>query len=76
LLKNFKKRVDGHDDDINMIIYRWAPDDAMDTHPDYLKVVFKFILNAFEECEKELRPQGRSYSLEQTKEEVINQTLI
>ncbi|KAG7627003.1 unnamed protein product [Arabidopsis thaliana] len=50
-------------------LQRWAPDDAMDTHPDYLKVVFKFILNAFEECEKELRPQGRSYSLEQTKEE-------
>lgn len=53
-----------------MMMYRWAPDDAMETHPDFLKFVFKFMLDTFKDCQRELKPQGRSYSLEETKEEV------
>jgi len=58
-----------------MMMYRWAPDHAMDKQPDYLKFVFKFILDTFEEFEKELRPEGGSFGVCATIEEVINQTL-
>ncbi|CAH2061305.1 unnamed protein product [Thlaspi arvense] len=45
-------------------VERWAPNDAM---PDFFKFVFKFISDAFEDCERELRSQGRYYSFEETK---------
>ncbi|KAG7632986.1 Terpene synthase N-terminal domain [Arabidopsis suecica] len=48
---------------------RWAPDHAMDKQPDYLKFVFKFILDTFEEFEKELRPEGGSFGVCATIEE-------
>lgn len=56
-------------------ICRWASDDAMGRQPEFLKFVFNFILNAFEEFERELRPEGRSYDVEATIEEVTNETL-
>ncbi|CAF2130487.1 hypothetical protein HID58_012397 [Brassica napus] len=48
---------------------RWAPDKDMDTQPDYLKFVFKFILDAFKDFEREVRSEGRSYSVKGTIEE-------
>ncbi|KAF8102594.1 hypothetical protein N665_0198s0292 [Sinapis alba] len=48
---------------------RWAPDDAMDSHPGFLNFVFKFMLDVFEDCERELRLQERTYSVEATKDE-------
>ncbi|CAA0395900.1 unnamed protein product [Arabidopsis thaliana] len=48
---------------------RWAPDDAMDKQPHYLKFVFKFIVDCFEEFERELASEGRSYSVKATREE-------
>ncbi|CAN7140145.1 unnamed protein product [Brassica rapa subsp. narinosa] len=48
---------------------RWAPDDAMDSHPGFFKFVFKFMLDVFEDCERELRLQKRSYSVEETRDE-------
>ncbi|CAH8326921.1 unnamed protein product [Eruca vesicaria subsp. sativa] len=48
---------------------RWAPDHNMDKQPDYLKFMLNSILNTFEELERELRPEGRLYSLDATKDE-------
>ncbi|KAG2263351.1 hypothetical protein Bca52824_070430 [Brassica carinata] len=48
---------------------RWAPDNDMDRQPDYLKFVFKFVLDVFEEFEREVRSEGRSYSIKATQEE-------
>ncbi|KFK26233.1 hypothetical protein AALP_AA8G220300 [Arabis alpina] len=48
---------------------RWAPDHAMDQQPDYLKFVFTFILDTFEEFRKELSPEGTPYSVKATIEE-------
>ncbi|KAL1223178.1 putative terpenoid synthase 16 [Cardamine amara subsp. amara] len=47
---------------------RWAPDDAMDKQPDYLKFVLHFVMDTLNECERELEQQGRSYSFKKTKE--------
>ena len=58
------------------MMYRWAPDDAMDSHPGFFKFVFKFMLDVFEDCERELRLQKRSYSVEETRDEVTNQSNI
>lgn len=60
---------------ISMML-RWAPDDAMDKQPHYLKFVFKFIMGCFEEFERELASEGRSYSVKATLEEVTRQTLV
>lgn len=57
---------------IMMMMYRWAPDKAMDKQPDYLRFVWKFILYTFEEFQRELGPEGRSYSVNATIEEVTN----
>jgi len=59
-----------------MMMYRWAPNDAMDKQPDYLKIVLNFILKTFEVFQKELEPEGRSYTVKATIEEVTNQTLL
>ncbi|KAG7542142.1 Isoprenoid synthase domain superfamily [Arabidopsis thaliana x Arabidopsis arenosa] len=48
---------------------RWAPDQEMDKQPDYLRFVLNFILDTFEEFERELRTNGRSYSVNATIEE-------
>ncbi|KAG7658582.1 Isoprenoid synthase domain superfamily [Arabidopsis suecica] len=48
---------------------RWAPNDAMDKQPDYLKIVLNFILKTFEVFQKELEPEGRSYTVKATIEE-------
>nr|AAM91652.1 putative terpene cyclase [Arabidopsis thaliana] len=48
---------------------RWAPDHSMDKQPEYLKSVLKVILDTFQEFEKELSPEGRSYSVKYTIEE-------
>ena len=37
------------------MMYRWAPDYAMEKQPDYLKFVFNVVLDIFEEFERELR---------------------
>ncbi|CAL9226170.1 unnamed protein product [Arabidopsis halleri] len=42
---------------------RWAPDHSMDKQPEYLKSVLKVILDTFQEFENELRPEGRSFSV-------------
>lgn len=65
--------IDQYDNDMVMV-YRWAPDDAMDSHPDFLKFGFKFMVDCFEDCERELRLQERTYSVEETRDEVTNQT--
>jgi len=57
-------------------ICRWALDDTMERHPEFLTFVFNFILNVFEEFEEEARPEGRSFGVEATREEVTNQTLL
>jgi len=59
-----------------MMMHRWAPDHSMDKQPEYLKSVLKVILDTFQEFEKELSPEGRSYSVKYTIEEVTNQTLV
>lgn len=43
-----------------MMLYRWAHDHTMDKQPDYLKVTLNFMLDTFEEFERELGPDGRS----------------
>ncbi|KAL0890037.1 hypothetical protein Bca101_014020 [Brassica carinata] len=48
---------------------RWAPDKDTDTQPDYLKFVFKFILDVFKDFEREVGSEGRSYSVKGTIEE-------
>ncbi|CAN6825794.1 unnamed protein product, partial [Brassica oleracea] len=48
---------------------RWTYDPAMDKQPEYLKAILNFILDTFEDFEKELRPGGKPYSLEANIEE-------
>ncbi|KFK23796.1 hypothetical protein AALP_AAs42715U000100 [Arabis alpina] len=49
---------------------RRAPDHAMDKQPDYMKFVFNFTLDTFEEFESERRPEGTvPYSVKATIEE-------
>ncbi|KAL0834401.1 hypothetical protein Bca101_086290 [Brassica carinata] len=48
---------------------RWAPDKDMDKQPDYLKFVFKFILDVFKDFEREVGSEGRSYIVKSTVEE-------
>ncbi|CAH8390878.1 unnamed protein product [Eruca vesicaria subsp. sativa] len=48
---------------------RWAPDKDMDTQPDYLKFVFKLILDVFKDFEGQVGSEGRSYSVKGTIEE-------
>ncbi|KAG2244695.1 hypothetical protein Bca52824_093463 [Brassica carinata] len=50
-------------------IERWAPDKNMDKQPNYLKFVFKFILDLFKDFEREVGSEERSYSVESTVEE-------
>ncbi|KAG2318421.1 hypothetical protein Bca52824_011634 [Brassica carinata] len=49
---------------------RWSPDHAMDKQPEYLKAVLNFILDTFEDFEKELRPGGKPCSVEANIEEL------
>ena len=56
------------------LLYRWAPDDDMDRQPNYLKFLFKFIVDCFEEFEREMMLEGNSYCVEATKKEVTCQT--
>lgn len=58
-----------------VVMYRWSPDPAMDKQPGYLKAVLNFILDTFEDFEKELRPEGKPYSVEANIEEVTNQSI-
>lgn len=55
---------------MTFLVYRWDADDNMDTHSEFLRFVFKFILDTVDECERELRPEGESYRAKDTKEEV------
>lgn len=55
-------------------IYRWAPDHDMDKQPDYLKFVLNSIFKIFEDLERELKTEGRLYSLDATKDEVTFST--
>ncbi|CAG7887118.1 unnamed protein product [Brassica rapa] len=48
---------------------RWAPDKDMDKQPNYLKFVFKFILDVFKDFEREVGSEGRSYIVKSTVEE-------
>ncbi|KAF8115055.1 hypothetical protein N665_0030s0098 [Sinapis alba] len=48
---------------------RWAPDHDMDKQPDYLKFVLNSIFKIFEDLERELKAEGRLYSLDATKDE-------
>ncbi|KAL0799335.1 hypothetical protein Bca101_054510 [Brassica carinata] len=48
---------------------RRSPDHAMDKQPEYLKAVLNFILDTFEDFEKELRPGGKPCSVEANIEE-------
>ncbi|CAF2235823.1 hypothetical protein HID58_029536 [Brassica napus] len=48
---------------------RWSPDHAMDKQPEYLKAVLNLMLDTFEYFEKELRPEGKPYSVEANIEE-------
>jgi len=61
---------------IMMMMYRWAPDQAMDKQPGYLRFVLNFILDTFEEFKRQLGPEGRSYSVNATIEEVTNQIIL
>lgn len=45
----------------------------MDRQPNYLRFVFKFILDVFKDFEREVGSEGRSYSVKGTLEEVNNQ---
>ncbi|CAH8390868.1 unnamed protein product [Eruca vesicaria subsp. sativa] len=47
---------------------RWAHDHTMDKQPDYLKSVLNILINTFEEFERELGPEGRSYNVSAAKE--------
>uniref|UniRef100_A0A0D3DF51 Uncharacterized protein n=1 Tax=Brassica oleracea var. oleracea TaxID=109376 RepID=A0A0D3DF51_BRAOL len=47
---------------------RWAHEHTMDKQPDYLKFVLNFMIDTFEEFERELGPQGRSYNVSASKE--------
>ena len=58
------------------MMYRWSPDHAMDKQPEYLKAVLNLMLDTFEYFEKELRPEGKPYSVEANIEEVTNQSRI
>nr|VDC83091.1 unnamed protein product [Brassica rapa] len=49
---------------------RWAHEHTMDKQPDYLKFVLNFMTDTFEEFERELGPQGRSYNVSASKEVV------
>ncbi|CAN6835158.1 unnamed protein product [Brassica oleracea var. botrytis] len=51
-----------------------APDDDIDRQPNYLKFLFKFIVDCFEEFEREMMLEGNSYCVEATKKEVTCQT--
>lgn len=53
-----------------MMMYRWDPDHDMNNQPGYLKLVSNFIINTFEEFERELRPEGTSYGVKAAIEEV------
>ncbi|CAH8377640.1 unnamed protein product [Eruca vesicaria subsp. sativa] len=48
---------------------RWSPDPTMDKQPEYLKAVLNFILDTFEDFEKEFMPEGKTYGVEVNKEE-------
>ncbi|KAG5413512.1 hypothetical protein IGI04_001079 [Brassica rapa subsp. trilocularis] len=48
---------------------RWAPDKDMDKQPNYLKFVFKFILDVFKDFEREVGSEGRSYIVKSTVQE-------
>ncbi|VVB12220.1 unnamed protein product [Arabis nemorensis] len=50
-------------------IERWAPDEDTDRQPNYLRFVFKFVLDVFKDFQGEMEPEGRSYSLKYTVEE-------
>ncbi|WZZ46592.1 hypothetical protein YC2023_042851 [Brassica napus] len=50
-------------------MYRCTPDHAMDNQPEYLKAVLNFILDTLEDFEKELRSEGKTYSVEANIEE-------
>lgn len=52
------------------MLYRWAHEHTMDKQPDYLKFVLNFMIDTFEEFERELWPQGRSYNVSASKEVV------
>lgn len=71
----YKHDHDGDDHDVDewmMMMYRWAPDHAMDKQrPGYFKFVLNFILETFEEFERELRPEGNPCSVKANIEEVI-----
>ncbi|KFK28702.1 hypothetical protein AALP_AA7G035600 [Arabis alpina] len=54
---------------------RWAPNEDMDRQPNYLRFVFKFVLDVFKDFEREVGSEGRSYSVKYTIEEVSNQDL-
>ncbi|KAG7547485.1 Isoprenoid synthase domain superfamily [Arabidopsis suecica] len=56
-------------DSLAECLERWAPNDVMQRQPDYLKYVFNFILDVFEDFERERRSEGRSYSVKATVEE-------
>ncbi|WZZ25017.1 hypothetical protein YC2023_008418 [Brassica napus] len=52
-----------------VMVTKWAPDKDMDKQPDYLKFVFKFILDVFKDFEREVGSEGRSYIVKSTVEE-------
>ncbi|KFK28708.1 hypothetical protein AALP_AA7G036700 [Arabis alpina] len=48
---------------------RWAPNEDMDRQPNYLRFLFKFVLDEFKDFEREVESEGRSYSVKYTIEE-------
>ncbi|KAF7833899.1 putative terpene synthase 2 [Senna tora] len=44
---------------------------CLDDLPEYLKLPYKEVLNFFEETEEEMRKEGRAYSVQYTKKELV-----
>nr|pir hypothetical protein - Arabidopsis thaliana [Arabidopsis thaliana] len=57
-------------------VERWDPD-CMDSLPDYMKTVFKFAWNTFEECENAgIMEEGLSYDVQGALEEMLFNVLL
>ncbi|KAF8115068.1 hypothetical protein N665_0030s0109 [Sinapis alba] len=48
---------------------RWSPHHAMYKQPEFLKAVLNFIFDTYKDFEKEVRPEGKPYSVEANIEE-------
>lgn len=51
------------------LISRWNIE-AVDTLPEYMKLIYRTLLDAFNEIEEDMAKQGRSHCVRYAKEEV------